>query len=169
MRGADDRGRAPAFSCLLQVHVKLPCSPPTFSDSDFSGMRASPGAASHVVLTTFFSFPPAQHPLGARDQEYINFPRLELSLYLTDHLIAHLNRSILRLGRPSILKHSTAVINQHSSLSIYSPTQRIYMTQTTGYYILHTANIHISLATRLLGLPSTFSPARPFGLREVSL
>ena len=95
--------------------------------------------AAHVVLTTFFfSFPPAQHPLGARDQEYINFPRLELSLSILPIIWSPILATFLILS--SI---STAVITNTAACQYILHPANIYMTQTTGYYILHTANTNI--------------------------
>ena len=116
--------------------------------------------------------------------------------------------------RPSILKHSTAVITNTAACQYILHPANIYMSQTTGYYIPHTANtyiphhkilysphseyiyptpqdiifstqrIHISHTPRyyILHTANTYipsnaalgptvhpSPARPFGLREVSL
>ena len=100
--------------------------------------------------------------------------------------------------RPSILKHSTAVITNTAACQyilhpaniydpnnriLYSPhseykypthqdiifsTQRIHISHTPRYYILHTANTYIP-SNAAFGPTVHSSPARPFGLREVSL
>ena len=62
MRGADDPG-ARLLLCLLQVHVKLPCSPPTFSDSVFSTSTESLTESLYVGMKYiyFLSVTPSMH------------------------------------------------------------------------------------------------------------
>ena len=69
----------------------------------------------HVVLTTFFSFWTATC-FGALNQIHINFPRLELSLYLTDHLIAHLSNFL----DPLFYLYTCLTVLTYGSAAVYS-------------------------------------------------